>query len=94
MQRRAEQGRNDWRDHGGVKAIFRWQTGNGGECDALRQHDNGTGQACLKIHPQGVGVDHRQPNQERENPGQPGQGMRQLQRVGCGGVHGDIPFER
>jgi hypothetical protein len=72
MVRGAKQRGNDRSDHRRVEAIFRWEAGDGGEGDALGQHDDGTGEAGGEVGTQGLGIDLTHPAQEGENTQQPG----------------------
>ena len=51
--RRAEQRRDDSRDHRRVQTVFGWHTRDSGEHDALGEHDDGAGQTRHGIAAQG-----------------------------------------
>jgi hypothetical protein len=53
MPARSEKRGNDARNNRGVQAIFRWQPGQRGKGNALRQHQHGAQQRGLCICTQG-----------------------------------------
>ena len=64
MPGRAEQRRDNRRDHSGVEAVLRRHAGDGGERHSLGQHDERAGEPGDKIVAQVLSIDSIAPAQE------------------------------
>ena len=66
MPGRAPQRGNHRRHHGRIQAVFWRHARQRGKGDALWQDDDGADQPGQEVDPQGAGIDHRPPAQERQ----------------------------